>query len=524
MTTLDGKERTLDPDDLLVCDRDKGQVIAGVMGGADSEVSDATTRVLLECAYFRPAGVRRSGKRHALHTESSHRFERGVDELAVPAVLDRAAALIAELAGGKVRAGRVDVHPNPSKPREVTLRVARVGRVLGVEIPGAEIERILTALGFEAVEKKDGAIRYRVPTFRQDVEREEDLIEEVARIRGYESIPSTLPASAQQLKAVPPAIEAERRARSALAGAGFDEVVNYSFVSPKEQPWVAVRPLEQLGKPVTAIPLKNPLSVEQSVMRTTLFQSLLDNLSRNLRHQEDSVRLYEIGRSYLPDPEGGQGQRPAAVERLELAGVVWGKRSARTWTAKDERADFFDAKGAVESVLGAVHAKDVVFRPGESAPFHPRATAEIRTRDHKHHLGWVGELHPKAGKLLGLPEGVFLFTLDWAALTEQAELVPAYQGLSRFPATFRDLAVLVDAGLRNEEVRQIILEVGQPLVEDAVVFDVYAGAPIPEGKKNLAYALSYRAKDRTLTDAEVNEAHTRIVAEVNKRLGAELRA
>lgn len=522
LTTLDGKERTLDPDDLLICDRDQAQVLAGVMGGAHSEVTEKTTRVLLECAYFQPAGVRRAGKRHALHTESSHRFERGVDVQGIPYVLDRAAELIAQLAGGQVLQGRVDVYPKPLSPREVTLRLGRVSKVLGTGIPDAEIERILTALGFHALANKNGVVTYRVPSFRLDVEREEDLIEEVARIRGFEKIPSVLPSSAPQLKPVPVAIEAERRARAALAGAGFDEVVNYSFVSPKEQPWFELRPLAEHGQPVRAILIKNPLSVEQSVMRTSLWQSLVENLTRNLRHQEDSVRLYEIGRVYLPDPEGGQGARPAATERLELAGVLWGRRAARSWTEKDAQVDFFDAKGAVETVLAAVHAQGVSFHPAETAPLHPRATAELRDREGRQ-VGWVGELHPRTTRALSLPEGVHVFSLSWEAVTATAELVPAYRGLSKFPATYRDLAVVVPRELRSEEVRQVILEVGRPLVEDASVFDVYSGAPIPEGKKNLAYALSYRAGDRTLTDGEVNEAHGRIVEEVNRRVGAQLR-
>jgi phenylalanyl-tRNA synthetase beta chain len=283
-----------------------------------------------------------------------------------------------------------------------------------------------------------------------------------------------------------------------------------------------VRPLAEHGQPVRAIPHKNPLSNEQSVMRTSLWQSLLENLSRNLRHQVDSVRLYEIGRVYLPDPEGGQGERPAATERLELAGVIWGRRAVRTWTEKDAQADFFDAKGALETVLSAVHADGVTFHPAESAPLHPRATAEVRTKEGAH-LGWVGELHPRTAKALSLPEGVYVFSAEWSAVTGVSQLVPRYEGLSRFPATFRDLAVVVPRELRNEAVRQVILEVGRPLVEEASVFDVYSGAPIPEGKKNLAYALTYRVPDRTLTDVEVNEAHGRIVDEVNRRVGAQLR-
>jgi phenylalanyl-tRNA synthetase beta chain len=522
MTTLDGKERALDPDDLLICDRDRAQVLAGVMGGADSEVSGKTTRVLLECAHFAPSGIRRSSKRHALHTESSHRFERGTDVGGVPWVLDRTAALIAELAGGKVLAGQVDVYPAPIAAREVSLPLARVSALLGTEVPEAETRRILEALGFKALSEQSGSVRYRVPSWRVDVDRLEDLVEEVARVRGYDRVPARLPTSAIKPVSSPPSAEAERRVRAALSGFGLDEVVNYSFVDPKDLPWTTPRALGELGQPVESIKLKNPLSVEQSVMRPGLYQGLLANLSRNLRHQVDRVRLYELGRSYRPNAHGGQGTTPVAHERLEVAGVLWGRRSPRTWSLKDEPADFFDAKGAVETIFSALHL-EATFQPAEAAPFHPRACARVLSAAGEE-LGLVGELHPKTAKKLDLPGGVFLFSLDFEALLGAAKLVPEYQGLSKFPAVLRDLAVVVPVELRNEDVRKVILDVGQPLVEEASIFDVYTGKPIPEGRKNLAYALTYRAKDRTLTDAEVSQAHTKIVEEVNRRLGATLRA
>lgn len=510
ITTLDGKERSLDPDDLLICDRDRAQVLAGVMGGAESEVGSSTWRILLECAHFLPASVRRSSRRHGLHTESSHRFERGTDVEAIPQVIDRAAALIAELGGGTAQQGRVDVYPRPPEPRKVMLRPERVGEVLGVEVPPEECRRILGALGFAALDSST----YLVPPRRVDVEREEDLIEEIARIRGYDAIPSVSPPASARLSAAPREMEVERRIRLAMAGAGFDEVVNYSFVAPEE--------LAAFGEGPAPAALQNPLSVEQSVMRTTLYSGLLRNLSRNLRHQVGSVRLYELGRVYFPDPEGGEGTRPVAREVFVLAGVLFGRREPRAWTAPQEApVDFFDARGAVESVLGALRVR-ASFAPIESPAYHPRASAEVRSEGGER-LGSVGELHPRVAKRLGVPAGAHLFELDVEALARLAVLLPAYRSLPRFPAVLRDIAVVVPLELGNEQVRKVILEVGAPLVQAASVFDVYAGSPLPEGKKNLAYALSYRAPDRTLTDAEVNEAHQRIVQEVNRRLGASLR-
>jgi phenylalanyl-tRNA synthetase beta chain len=355
---------------------------------------------------------------------------------------------------------------------------------------------------------------WRVPTARVDVEREEDLVEEVARIHGYDAIPAALPRGLSQLAPEPPEAEAERRLRNALSGAGLDEVVNYSFVAPKA--------LTNLGETGPFITLMNPLSVEQSAMRTTLYAGLVENLSRSIRHQVDTVRLYEVGRSYHVDPEGGQAQRPPASERLTVAGLLWGLREGRTWTAKDARVDFFDAKGAVEDVLSVLHIEGARLEPGALPVYHPRASARVVAADGTQ-LGTLGQLHPKHARAADVPEDTFLFSLDLPALFAHAQLVPQARPLPRFPAVLRDLAVVVPLELTDAEVRQVILEVGRPLVEDATVFDVYTGKPVPEGRKNLAYAIRYRAPERTLTDAEVVEAHGRIVEEVNRRLGGSLR-
>jgi len=524
LTSLDGKARALDPDDLVIADREKATGIGGVMGGAESEVSASTKRVLLEVANFQPSTVRRSAKRHALHTEASHRFERGVDVGGVPWVIDRAAALLAELGKGTVLKGRVDVYPTPVKLRRVRLRDEKVRGLLGVEIPRAESRRILEALGFGVVgEPGPGVVEYEVPAGRVDVEREEDLIEEVGRIHGYEEIPVQMPRGVAELLPVPESFERDDRVREALGGHGFDEVLNYSFISPKEQPWVAPGPLSQMGQERFEqwIAVSNPLSLEQSVMRESLYAGLLQNAARNLRHQPDMLRLYELGRVYRADPEGGKQRRPVAKEPLHVAGVLWGLREGRTWTSKDAAVDFYDAKGAVEAVLAGLGIRGATYEPREGAPYHPRASAAVKVEGEE--VGTLGELHPKVAKAMGVPPALYLFELDVDALGKRARLTPAFQEFGKYPAVLRDLAVVVDAGMPQEALRAVIREVGGALLEDATVFDVYAGKQIPEGKKNVAYALRYRAADRTLTDAEVNEAHGRIVAELEKRLQSALR-
>lgn len=521
LTTLDGKDRLLSAEDLLVCDRDAPQALAGTFGGAHAEVSSGTRRVLLEGANWDPVTVRRMARRHQLRTEASHRFERGVDIDAGPLGVDRAAALIAEFAKGSVRGGRIDVYPAPAATKLVRLETGQVSRLLGADVPEAEVGRTLEALGFVADARRPEFTLWRVPSWRMDVSLPEDLVEEVARIRGYDTIPATLPPLTQSLEPEPLQVEVERRVRNALAGAGFDEVVNYSFVNPVLLEWLTERPLELLGSPVDAVTLKNALSPEQSAMRTSLYASLLPNLAHNLRQGQEGVRLYELGRVYLRDPDGGIGLRPVALEPLRVGGLLWGRRLPRGWTGGTEVNDFYDAKGAVQGLLLSLGAPVLSAKPVRRAPYHPRACALLSVGGTV--LGTVGELHPQVAEALDLPKGVQLFELDVAALLQVSNVVPRLRALSRFPAVLRDLAVVVPEDKPAEDIRAVIQEVGRPLVEEVLVFDVYVGSPLPAGRKNLAFALRYRAPDRTLRDEEVQAAHARIVEEVNRRLGAELR-
>ncbi len=521
LTTLDGKDRVLSPEDLLVCDRDRAQALAGTFGGADAEVSSATKRVLLEGANWDPVTVRRMARRHQLHTEASHRFERGVDLEAAPVSVDQAAALIAEMAGGTVCRGRIDVYPSPATAVLVRLEAGQVARLLGAAVEETEVASILEALGFVAGEKRSGSTLWRVPSWRLDVSLPEDLVEEVARIRGYDTIPATLPALSESLTPEPTQVEVERRVRDALAGVGFDEVVNFSFVDPGLLPLVTERALEALGTPVEAVMLKNPLSPQQSAMRTSLYASLLPNLAHNLRQGQEGARLYELGRVYRRDPEGGEGLRPVAKEPVRIGGLLWGRRLPRSWTSGEQVNDFYDAKGAVEAILAKLGAPALTARPVHRAPYHPRACAALSVGTTV--LGTVGELHPQVAKSLDLPKGVQLFELDFEALVQLADVVPRLHALNRFPAVLRDLAVVVPESKPAEDIRAVIQEVGGPLVEEVLVFDVYSGSPLPAGRKNVAFALLYRAPDRTLRDEEVQAAHAHIVEEVNRRLGAELR-
>jgi phenylalanyl-tRNA synthetase beta chain len=516
LKTLDGKQRKLDEGDLVIADADRAQALAGVMGGAESEVGTSTTRIVLESAWFAPEGVRRTAKRHALHSEASHRFERGADPEIVPTALDRAARLIAELAGGTIARGRIDDVAVPRQRREVVLREGRVSRLLGVEVPAEEVRRILTALGFEAKGEQAGDSVWRVPSHRPDVTGEVDLVEEVARIRGYATIPSKLPRGANALTPPDPAAVGTSRLRAALSGLGHDEVINYAFTSEQ-----ALRNVGEAGDFVT---LLNPLSAEQGVMRTSLLPGLLENLSLSVRHQVERLRIYEIGRTYHRDPQGGRGQRPAAREVTRLGGLLYGLRAGRSWTEGAAKLDFYDAKGAVEGILSALHVRGVRFTAVRDVPsLHPGAAAAVHDAEGRR-LGTVGQLHPRVARAVDVPEEVFVFDLELQPLLEQSTLVTTAKPLPRFPAVLRDLSVVVSREHAMEAVRQLILEEGGTLVEDASLFDVYTGQNIPEGHRSLAFAIRYRDPERTLQDAEVTEAHQRIVERVHERLGASLRA
>ncbi len=511
LTTLDGKERPLDPDDLLIADRDQGSALAGVMGGGVSEIHAGTRRVLVESAWFQPATVRRTAKRHGLHTEASHRFERGADPGMVLAALDRCAALIAELAGGTVRPGVVDACPRPAPRATVRLRWRRPGQLLGLEVSANETRRILVGLGFiERATDGEGA-GWEVPSWRVDVAIEEDLVEELTRTLGFQVIPETLPRLALGSPALAPRLEAQARTRAALEGQGFREVVSYAFVPPAD--------LEAFEPGVRPVALKNPISAELAVMRTSVVPSLLRTAAHNRRQGREGVRLYELATAF--GPRTGVDRDPPAVERPVVAAVLSGRRSPLSWAAAGEPCDFHDLKGVVEGLLQALGIRAGFEQAGRVVGWlHPRAAALVRAADGTL-LGALGEIHPRVAQAFDLPRGVLAFELEVAALLAASALVPGYRPIPRLPAVLRDLAVVVDEAVAAAAVTALAGE--EPLCEEVTLFDVYRGAPLPAGKKSLALAIRYRSPDRTLTDGEADAAHGRIVERLARAVGAELR-
>jgi len=518
--TLDGKDHVLSAEDLVIADASRPVALAGVMGGEDSEVKPDTRRLLLESAYFAPSTVRRSARRHAVHSESSHRFERGVDAEGTRYAIDRLATVILQTAGGRPVGGAVDVQPRPWRRAQVALRRTRLNALLGTEVPWDDARRLLAGLGLVETRGDGESATYEIPGFRGDLTLEADLGEEVARLRGFETIPARAPGGGGTDASEPPEHEATERVRAALAACGFDEAVNFAFVARED--------LARVDPDGAPIALRNPIAADQAVMRTTLVPGLLRSLGRNLRHGAPSVRLFETGRAYLPPatppsvPEHDPRFR-VSDERARLALVAQGAR-ARGWFAGKDALDFWDLKGAVEAVLEATGVADatVVHAPG-GAWLHPRSATAVPREGTE--WGRFGEIHPALADAWELPRTTLVGELDMEAILAAARIVPVFKGVPRFPATLRDVAVVVAESAQADDVRAEIRRADPAgLVEEALLFDVYRGTQVPEGRKNLAFSLRYRAPDRTLTDDEVGALHAAIVARLERTFGAALRA
>jgi phenylalanyl-tRNA synthetase beta chain len=517
MMTLDGQMRTFDGEMLLITDGRGPVAVAGVMGGEESEVSEKTRNVLLESANFDYLNVRRTSRELGLSTESSQRFGRRVDpDLTVKAAA-RAAYLIAELADGEVEPVIGDLYPGRRPAPVIDFDPAYAARILGVEVPGDEVVRILSSLDFEVSQGSEGGLlSVAVPSHRRDVTQPIDLVEEVGRIWGYDRFPTTL-----LRDELPPQRESDRlkgaeQVRDVLTGCGLDEVITYSLTSLEEE--AKIEPGKPLPDPGDYLQLQNPLSSEQNLLRQTLLPSLLNVTRRNLRFV-DRVAIFEVGRVYVPvDGE----DLPDECRRL--VAVVTGPREERSWLEHQDRAwmDFFDLKGVVETLLSRLRL-EAAFVPATHDAFHPGRCGGVQVGERA--VGVMGELHPLVREAFELPEQpICALTFDLDALLADwgvpREMVP----LSTHPPVYEDLAVVVDAEVPAESVRRVILHAGRPLLRSVELFDVYRGAQVDEGKKSLAYRLTYQAEDRTLTDGEVAEVREAIVAELQAVLEATLRS
>ncbi len=513
--TLDNEKRELKPDDLLIADAEKPLAIAGIMGGQNSEVSDSTTTVLLESAYFEPMTVARTARRLGLRSEASYRFERGIDRMGQVAALFRVAEILRQCAAARENGPVVDYDVRPAAPREITLDPKKLASLLGVEIPAPEVRRRLLALGATVKKSVQGKnlLTVTAPPYRSDLNEPADLAEEVARLTGLEDVPAELPA--RQFAYSPPNREREffRGVREIVQGAGFTEMDTLAFATPADNDKFAGI---AVGEPIR---VQNPLTEELRQMRRSILPALLEALRFNLNRQAQHFHAFEIAKVY--SLEGG-----VPAERFALAALGYGDYVVQEVGNPALKASFFTMKGVLEVFLGALGlgARISYHPPGDSELrfLHPGRSAKVMLDDAV--IGYLGELHPREAMERDLTDPCVVCELDLEKLkaygfTPRRTIEPP----PRFPAVRRDLALVIDREFPAAAVVKTIRELSSDLLEDLAVFDVYEGQSVASGKKSVALALTYRAKDRTLTDEEVNRVHAALVEAVRTRSGAELR-
>ncbi|OPY07185.1 MAG: Phenylalanine--tRNA ligase beta subunit [Syntrophaceae bacterium PtaB.Bin038] len=513
--SLDGKTRTLNAETLMICDGRKPVAIAGIMGGENSEVKDDTETVLLESAYFNPSTIRRGARFLGMGTDAAFRFERGIDPEGVVRALDRAAQLIADLSGGSVCKGHIDTYPKKVPiPGPIRLRMDRVEAILGTPVKASEATAIFKGLGMSVKKEGRGGLSVTPPTFRVDLWREIDLIEEIARIHGYDKIPVTVPAIPVPGDLHDRKREFESAVRSALNGQGFTEVLNYSFISAGSA--------DVLGFPEgdgrrRFVRIANPLTEDQAVMRTTLLYGLLETMRRNVNAGSPDLKLFELGKIFIAV---GEGELPRETDMIAL--LMTGSRYGENWHFQSLTADFYDVKGALENLAAALRVEGLRCEAAPDIPWlHPGRAARVYVGGRE--IGSFGELHPDVAGRMDLRGRAFVLEVEAGPLAGGAREAVRYREYSRFPSMVRDVAFLV--GLETEAGRLIALAAaaGEELLEKVDVFDVYSGRGIPEGMKSLGLRFTYRSASKTLTDEETGQAHGRIVKKIVETTGARIR-
>ncbi|MBI3630681.1 MAG: phenylalanine--tRNA ligase subunit beta [Candidatus Rokubacteria bacterium] len=510
LTTLDGQDRALGESMLVIADPERAIGIGGVMGGANTEVTGATTRVLLEAAYFKPDSIRRTSRDLGLKTDAAYRFERGADIEGLRDAIDRAAQLIAEVAGGVVARGVIDVYPAPRRRPVVRLRMSRIQRVIGASPPVEEVARILEGLGL-LVRREPGALQVEVPAFRRDIAIEEDLVEEVIRVWGYDRIPSTLPGGTLIPARRPRTLEQAAAARRALVAAGLDEVITYAFEDPARAAALGLASSDD-----SLLRLLNPLSQDASALKSDLMPALLRVIATNVRRQQPNVRVFEIGKHYAR-------VRGEPAESRWLALALTGARANPAWYAPREPADGFDAKGLAEHVLAVLGLRDVAVDadPGAHPYFEPGRWGRLVVGGTA--VAAFGEIALPAREVFDIPAPVFGATIPLDVVVAIAVEPPRFVALPRHPSVQRDVAFVIPQSLPAAEVEQVIRSAGGALLRSVTLFDLYAGEGVGPGTRSLAWRLTFRADDRTLTDAEVNDAYARVIEDVRRRFGVEVR-
>ncbi len=505
LTLIGGQEIELDAETLVIADAEQPLALAGIMGGEASAVSNATRHILLESAFFAPTAISGKARSYGLHTDSSHRFERGVDPLLQAKAMERATALLIEIAGGRPGPVVEVVNEEHIERRPlIELRAERVNKVLGIEIDAEEVSDILERLEMETNRTQQGW-QVRAPSCRFDISIEEDLIEEIGRIYGYSRIPAHRGRSAMTMHDRPEADFDLGRARLLLVGRDYQEVITYSFVSPE---------IEALIDPQkSGIPLANPISADMSVMRTSTWPGLLQTARYNQSRQQQRVRIFETGLCFFREGDEIR-QEPL------LGGLVSGESFTEQWASEGRRADFYDVKADVEAVLSLTGwGEDVSFTPVEHPALHPGQSASISLSGES--VGMIGMLHPEIEKRLDLNGPTFVFEIKLEKVAQGR--LPAFDTLSKYPSIRRDIAIVVDKSVTFESVRNLIRDESGKIITDIILFDVYTGENIDSGRKSLALGLILQEKSHTLTDKEVENVVARVLNRLDGDLGAKLR-
>jgi len=508
ITLLDGKSIELQENTLVIADDSGALAFAGVMGGADSAVDESTSDIFLESAFFKPEVIAGKARSYGLHTDSSHRFERGVDTHMQVHAIERATELIREICGGNV--GPVVEHKtaaHPDEPLPIHLRVDQIKRVLGIELPVSDVTEILQRLGMQVKVYSDGWL-VKSPSFRFDIEIEADLLEEIVRVYGYNNIPRTRPSYHAIIQPQPEARNSLSLLKRSLVNRGYFEAITYSFIDPKWQ--------QTLDPQRQTISLANPLSSEMSVMRTSLLPGLINALKHNVNRQQTRVRLFETGLCFIPDSETS-GIDSIRQEPM-FAGVICGDIHHEQWSEQSRKVDFFDIKSDVEALL-SFSADVSVYEAAQHPALHPGQSACIKQNDEI--IGWVGALHPEVQKALDIDQRVYVFELQQSAVASNS--IPAFTPLSRYPEVRRDLAILIDETIPVADILSVIRSASSDLVKETQLFDIYQGKGVAEGAKSVAFGLILQEFSRTLTDKEVDTEIEKIVSTLNQQFAATLR-
>ena len=503
-TTLDGQKRRLHADTLMICDGQKPVAVAGVMGGLNSEIEDDTTCVLIESACFNPASIRRTAKRFNLGTDASHRFERGVDPGGTVRAMERAAHLMVEICGGKWVDGIIDAHPGPVTRTAIELSVDRTNCVLGTDLTSEQIRGFLQSIEFDVqAANSGGCLSILPPSFRVDISRPEDLMEEVARLHGYNRIPTTFPAITDSKAISSPILSFRERIKALMTGFGFVEAIVYSFN--------AERDYDRLGLPGNDprrqfISLLNPLTESQSVMRTSLIPGLLGTVQHNINQQNRHIRLFEIGRTFIANATNSLPD-----EKEVISGLWTGNRMENTWHSRDIPCDFYDLKGIAEGLLKALRIKGVRFtglQPEKFPYFKTGIAAEIFSGESL--IGVIGEISSHVLKAFDISQPVFLFELDGTKLLSLTPSTREARHLPRYPAITRDMTIIVGKEIEGLTLKIHLDRLNEPMIESIDLVDVFEGPPITAGKKSLSFRITYLSETETLQDDKINDIHQRI--------------